>query len=200
MKKLSSVLSYILHPVFIPVLFMLFILSAPYYFNSFLKPEAFRILLLTVFIFTLFIPIFILTISRMLGVIDSFLMERRSERIFALLITAVSAYFAFRMLAGFELPAFYTMFFMGMIPIVLLTALISLFFKISIHMVGWGSFAALMVLYILNYQLQMLAFVPIVFLLSGIVAWSRLEQKAHAPIEVYSGFGLGLLAAFSWFL
>ncbi|PLW92710.1 MAG: hypothetical protein C0592_09365 [Marinilabiliales bacterium] len=199
MKKLSLVFSYLLHPIFLPALFMVFLLLTPYYMNDMLKPGAFRVLMLTLLVFTFFIPVFILTIARMTGIIDTFMLEKRSERIFALLITALATYFAWRMFGSFDLPAYYSMFLIVFVLVLLLTSVINLFYKISLHMVGWGAVTALMILYFLIFDLGISLMLIPVFLISGIAAWARLEQDAHTPAQVYAGFGVGLLALISYY-
>lgn len=200
MKKLSLVFSYLLHPIFLPTLFMVFLLLSPYYMNDMLKPDAFRVLVLTPIVFTFFIPLFILTIARMTGIIESFMLEKKSERIFALLITALPTYFAWKTFISFDAPAYYYMFLIAFVFVLLLTSVINLFYNISIHMVGWGTVTALMILYFLIFDLGIFLIMLIpVFIFSGIAAWARLEQDAHTPAQVYTGFGVGLLALISYY-
>ena len=200
MKKLSFVLSYVTHPIFLPALFMVFLLLTPYYMNDYLRPEAFKVLMLTVLIFSFFIPMFILTISRMLGIIETMLMEKKSESIFAMLITIVSVYFAWRMMGSFDLPAYYSMFLIAFLGVMVITAVITGFYKISLHMVGWGSFTAVLIVYMLKFDMGIVLYLIPVFLISGIAAWARLEQGVHTQSEIYSGYGVGLLALASYFL
>lgn len=200
MKKLASIISILFHPVFLPSVFIVMICFSDFYFNSFLKPEAFKVIILTVLVFSFFIPLLIFSFSKMLNVIESFEMHRPSERVFSLLIISVSVYFAYRMLARFDLPAFYYDYLLALLFVLILACVISAFYKISLHMLGWGAFTSLVFVYIFKFELSFYYYLPFAFFLSGIVAWARLERDAHSPSQIYSGFGLGLLALVYFFI
>jgi hypothetical protein len=76
---------------------------------------------------------------------------------------------------------------------VLLVLAISYFWKISAHLVGWGGVVGLIV--ILSYQFgsDMMIFLVVAILFSGITAFARLRLNEHIPLQVYTGFLLGLL-------
>lgn len=200
MKKLSSIISVLFHPILLPSIFIVIICFSGFYFNSFLKAEAFRVIILTVLIFSFFVPMLIFSLSKMLNVIESFEMHRPSERIFALLIVSVSVYFAYKMLAKFDLPELYYDYLFALLIILILACVISAFYKISLHMIGWGVFTSLIFVYIFKFELSLYFYLPIAFLLSGVVAWARLERDAHSPDQIYSGYGLGLLASIYYFI
>tara|TARA_B100000767_G_scaffold133378_1_gene126567 strand:- start:1951 stop:2508 length:558 start_codon:yes stop_codon:yes gene_type:complete len=80
---------------------------------------------------------------------------------------------------------------LGAIIIILVAAIISKFWKISLHLLGIGGlvgvFIALQVIH------GALLYLLILFiLLSGILAVARIKQKAHNYAQVYAGFIVGL--------
>ncbi len=198
MKNVALFFSYVLHPIFLPTLFLLFILLSPYYMNDMLRPGAFKVLFLTTLLFTFFILAFILSIAKMARIIESYQLRKKKERVFALIIMILSSYFAWRAFIQIELPSFYRLFLFLFIGILLLTTIISGFYKISLHMVGWGAFTALSIFYILKFDLNMSLYLIPIFLSSGIAAWARLELNSHTPAQVYSGYGIGLSILLFW--
>ena len=56
-------------------------------------------------------------------------------------------------------------------------------------------------LFVLNHQygIKSLPAIMVIIILSGILASSRIQLKAHVPKEVYLGFFLGLLSQFIMF-
>ena len=79
----------------------------------------------------------------------------------------------------------------GAILIILFAAIISKFWKISLHLLAIGGvggvFIALQII-----QGGVLHLLLIFILLSGILGAARLEQKAHNYPQVYIGFLLGM--------
>lgn len=193
MNKLSRLISWLLHPIFLPTIFTILILNSDFYMNSLLKPEAMRIIMLVVLIFTLAIPSLIFVASRYLGVISSLEMENRQERIFLITVIGISTWFCWRLLANYELPAYYTNYLLIIFAGSAFGLIISFFKKFSLHVFGWSIILSVCVWYIFSWQSVGTPIFALAVALTGVVAWSRLKMNAHTPGEVYLGFGLGLV-------
>ncbi len=121
-------------------------------------------------------------------------MESTKERIVPLITTAFFFGLGYVFLTRFQLPAFIKIFYSGTITAVLCSLVLTLLWKISIHMVGIGGiFGALLALNIM-YGINTMAWLILVIVLAGVVGTSRLKLNAHTPAQVYAGFGLGLSA------
>jgi membrane-associated phospholipid phosphatase len=76
---------------------------------------------------------------------------------------------------------------------VFLTFIVSRFWKISAHSIGMGGALGFMVLlHTWQPEHQTLYLVSGTILMSGAVLSARLALQAHTPLQVYSGFFLGL--------
>lgn len=200
-KRLSEILSWVLHPIVLPLVFTLLILSGDYYINSFLRPEAYRIIIVAVIIFTLMIPAAIFTVSRYLGIIESFDMVSKLERLFAITVIGLSSFFCRKILSGFELPSYYTDFLTIIVIGSALALLISLFQKFSLHVFGWSILFFSLIWYAVMFQSFDIVLIPITAILAGVVGTARLGCSAHKPAELYIGFGVGFLPVLIlWFL
>ena len=122
----------------------------------------------------------------------SFEMENAKERSFILFITAFWMTLAYYFLAN---SLFYSPILkaelLGSIIIIIAAAFISKFWKISLHLLGVGGvlgiFLALEII-----KGGMLNLIITLILVSGLLAFARLKEKAHTPAQIYAGFFLGL--------
>ncbi len=81
------------------------------------------------------------------------------------------------------------------------TAIITIFWKISLHGIGIGGLVGFIMglnqQSFLNYFEYVL---PLLFLISAIVLSARLKLNAHSPNQVYVGFVLGIFVSFVSFI
>ncbi len=80
----------------------------------------------------------------------------------------------------------------------LLVFIISLFWKISAHMVGISGVLGAIFTFIIKNELSQL-FIPFILLLilTGIIAAARLKLNAHNPYQIIGGFLLGFFISIS---
>ncbi|TPE42783.1 hypothetical protein FJM65_16585 [Pontibacter mangrovi] len=155
------------------------------------------VVLAMIFFSTFVIPAVAALAMVRLGYLDSLEMDRREQRGFPLLFTAV-CYAATAYLFHRE-PAYDAIFYfvMGIVAAaVFLAFFISQFWKISAHSIGMGgALGLLLVLHALAPEARLLYPIAMAAVLAGAVMSARLALQAHTPAEVYAGFGSGLLLA-----
>lgn len=190
--KISRFLSYILHPIFMPLLALYIILNYIDFFNilffSYTKP-----LYVIVSLFTLVFPLISILISLKFNTISSLEMSTKEERntpLFYTIIIMIIGFSLFKTIS--QLSPYLTSVYLSSIIILVIAFLITKKWKISLHMLGiggaTGSFIAL------NIVFGGLYYWIILFLfLSGLLAFSRLALNAHTKDQVYTGFFLGCL-------
>ncbi len=123
-------------------------------------------------------------------------MPLRAERSVPYFITVLYYGFTWWLLYKAPVPPILAQLMMGAAIAVLGTALVNFKYKISAHLVGIGGLSGcFLVLGLHGSQDYTLPFI-IGILSSGILGWARLQLSAHSPVEVYSGFLLGLLSQF----
>jgi len=148
---------------------------------------------LSTFLLTFMIPVALMPLLYYTGMAGSMHFSQRRERLLPLYLTLffyIAAYFLIRKLPVSQV---YQRFMFAACLSVLLVLAVSYFWKISAHLVGWGGVVGLIV--ILSYQFgsDMMIFLVIAILFTGITAFARLKLNEHLPLQVYSGFLLGLL-------
>jgi membrane-associated phospholipid phosphatase len=137
---------------------------------------------------------------RVLGAVKSFTLETRSERVRPFILIAILYCFVTYMFYskwGFNLDDGVIKFLLIVDVLVILAALITIFYKISIHSMGVAGFLG--ILLPLNRATEnSLLIVPTIctLVIAGLVMSSRLQLNSHTPREVLLGSVVGFSVGF----
>lgn len=198
-KGLAHIVSGLFHPLIMPsvgVLFVFFTTSQIF----FLPFQAQRVILFIVALNTLVIPIIMMPILHKFGLIKSIQMLDHKERVIPLFFTLILYIFSFYFLARLQIVSALSLFMLGATLAVLLTTIISYWWKISIHMVGIGGLLGLIYVLALRFQSANIWILIAGVCIAGVIGWARLEVSAHKPSQIYAGFSLGILSVVSIFV
>ena len=188
--KFSKIISYLFHPILMPIIVLyISINNVDYFFLIFHNYS--NILYIIVLTFTMVLPLISSILFVKLGRVESLEMRKRKERRGPLFISILI------MIIGF--PIFYSIaklsphlsaIYISSIILLFFSFLITIRWKISLHMLGIGGATGTFIA--LNYIFGgIYYFIFLFFALSGLLAFSRLVQKAHNESQVYVGFVLG---------
>ena len=189
--KLTQLIAIILHPMFMPLLSLH--LTIHYIPSLSLILSHNLLLIYGIHIFsTMFLPLVSIFWLIRKGKVSSLEMSNHKERSLPLFKTAIWMSFGYYLLQNLLI---YTPILkaelLGAILIIFLAAIISKFWKISLHLLGIGGvvgiFIALQIIHG-DFLYLMLLFI----LLSGLLGVSRIKQQAHNHAQVYAGFLIGL--------
>ena len=189
--KLTQLISVILHPMFMPILALhltLLVLPSLAFTLSHNLLLIYGILIFS----TMVLPLISIFWLMQKGKVISLEMSNHKERSLPLFKTVIWMSFGYYLLQNL---LFYTPILkaelLGAILIILLAAIISKFWKISLHLLGIGGvvgvFIALQIMHG-DFLYLLLLFI----LLSGLLGVARIKQKAHNYAQVYAGFLVGL--------
>ena len=189
--KLTKFISILLHPMFMPILALhLTLLVLP---SLAFTLSQNLLLIYGILIFsTMVLPLISIFWLMQKGKVSSLEMSNHKERSLPLFKTVIWMSFGYYLLQNL---LFYTPILkaelLGAILIILLAAIISKFWKISLHLLGIGGvvgvFIALQIIHG-DFLYLLLLFI----LLSGLLGVARIKQKAHNYAQVYAGFLVGL--------
>lgn len=199
LRKVAEVISYLTHPLFLPVLVTVLLVNAmPEYFVLF-KRESIRypfdLLYIRVMFTTLFLPLFVVALCRALGFVSSFQLRSQKDRIIPYVACTTFyfwTYFAFRRQG--VAPPFFNAFFLGVFIAIVIGMVANTYVKISMHTIGWGGVVGFLLMLMIGLNMNISLALMIAFLLTGIVGTARLILGAHTPAEIYTGFILGILS------
>lgn len=185
-------ISFICHPIFLPVYLLLLLLFSNKY-ELVETPFILKISLVgLVVLTTIVLPLSFIWLLRKLRYIDSFYLETREERPYPLVTMAIFYYITYYIIKEVPVSPVFNVFILGSSMIAGLTSVISIFRKISLHMTGIGSLAGLFLALALRNGLPLLPEITMLIIAGGLIGWARLACEAHPPSEVYSGFLIGL--------
>jgi hypothetical protein len=174
---LSKLLSVVFHPLLIPTYALVIMFNSNTHY-SYMPFEVQKLLYILVFSSTFLVPVSIIPFLINLRVVSSFKLEKSKERIIPLTITALSFYFSYYIiLASFIL--------------ILISLFISIKWKISAHLIGLGGLLASMFFYAVYFVANFNIVLIVISIISGLVAFSRLNLQVHSPAQVYTGFLTG---------
>ena len=192
---------------------VLLLLVNPYLFG--VNSLETRLPLVAMMFFSTFaIPAFAVFLMKALGMIESFQMHDRTERIGPFIVTGIFyMWMAFYCYNSPLFPKAYTIAITGATIALFLAFMINLFSKISLHAVGMGGLIGMIVItkmmpYSYDYfnvnlgtlgifQVSLTSVLLLIFLLAGIVGTARLMLGAHEPRDLYGGYAIGFLAQFT---
>jgi len=192
MKLFQKVISYIFHPLFIPIAgtFAYFLITPKY---SPLELQSGNIL--PIFILTVIIPIITFLILRNIGYVNSIQLPTIQERKYPLYINLALLFMVvYKVIPNNYIVELY-FFFVGLIAATLATLILLLFkIKSSMHLLGMGSLFMFLINLSIHFEINITLALSLCIFAIGLVATSRLYLKAHTKAEVFIGFCIGLIS------
>ncbi|MCB2219801.1 MAG: hypothetical protein KQI35_05340 [Bacteroidetes bacterium] len=191
--RLAKIISVLLQPLLIPSYTLLVIFNLNNYIALIIPPQYRQIILGIVVVTTFLFPALFILILYRRRVIKTLHMDQREERIIPLLITSIFFFLAYNLIRRIQLDEVYLRMFLGSFLSVVMALIISLFWKISMHMMGVGGFVGALIGVSQVIPVDLALWVMITVFLSGMTGFARLKLKAHTPMQVYAGFLGGML-------
>ncbi len=187
-------LSYLFHPLLIPTWGLFFVFQLNSYLTYQLSEQGQWFLYLLTFTFTFIAPAFSSFYLYKIGMLSSLHIEKREERWLPFLVTALFYGFTYYLLNRINLPsAFHAMILAASISVGM-ALIITLWWKISIHMVGIGGLLGIVYLLAVANHLQAQLPLILILLLSGCLGYARLKLEAHNLKQLAGGFVMGFAA------
>ena len=191
-NSFSRILSYILHPLLIPTIATTAIMFRPDLYTINL-PFALKIWFLGyVFVFTIVIPASAIFILQKLNAISSIEQHHRSERTIPLLISSSSYMAMLYLVKSTGVPPIFLYILYSATIALLAGLLINLFYKISLHTLGWAALATTLTGISLSLGVPLLLYITLSVLLAGLTGYIRLKENAHNQTQVYLGYLAGV--------
>jgi membrane-associated phospholipid phosphatase len=164
---------------------------------SFLPFELKRLIYIIVLSSSCLLPVSLLPLFLQFKVIHSFRMETARERVWPLLFSGIFFLFGYFLLMRLQVPSLILTFLLASLVAVILALLISLFWKISLHMLAVGGVTAVLLGIAFRFGINLMVPVSFMILVSGLVGTARLYLGAHSPAQVYAGYFTGFVVVLS---
>ena len=191
--KLSTGISWVLHPFLLPLYMMAVMLTMTTFAHY---PSGVKFYLLwVVALYAIIIPVLALGVLRSLGCISNYRIDDRRERLLPLLIGAVCYVLCAITIAKVPSAAFLRKFMIAAACCEVLCLVVSLRWKISLHLTGMGAAVALLVVMNVVGVGNMLLPLMVAILCAGTLASARLYLGCHNGKQVLAGFCGGFAVA-----
>jgi membrane-associated phospholipid phosphatase len=191
-RRFAGIISYLTHPLIIPMLGLLVISNSGTYAAD-LDQRYNNFIYLSVFIFTLLLPVGLIPLFYFFGLSKNVQFTDRKERIIPMYITLAFYIAVFFLIKKMPISVIYEKFLLAGCLSMASLLIISYFWKISAHMIGWGGLTGLILFISLRFDTNLVVFFIVALFISGIVGFSRLKLETHTPAQIYLGFLTGFL-------
>jgi hypothetical protein len=190
----SNIISYVFHPLFIPTyIFLFLVFQFPYEFTN-ITAWKLKMKIFGVFWMTAFFPAFAVFLMWRLKMSDSIFLRTQKERIIPYFITMFFYWWMYYLSKNMtDQPEVLKFFYFGIFWTTIIGVMINNFIKISLHTIAAGSAAMAIFLFSFYYEANLGIAISISVILCGVIASARLFVSNHTNLEIYSGFGLGVI-------
>ncbi len=211
MSAISTFISFVFHPVWMVTYMMFLLLAAVPEWFVYSDPRKKIFVVLTVFFLTAVFPVVGIVLMKLQGLVKSFEMKDKRERIAPLIFTGVFYLWLYiNIRQNPSIPPALIYFVLGSVISLFLALFINNFSKVSLHAIGIGglltgvflftffigygslniSFPLLNKAYIVSSEMILL-FCTVI---AGLVGTVRLYSRAHQEDEIYGGYLTGILS------
>tara|TARA_B100000809_G_scaffold253336_1_gene289240 strand:- start:313 stop:918 length:606 start_codon:yes stop_codon:yes gene_type:complete len=191
MNQLLKSISYVFHPLLMPLLGVLFYFSKTPRFipESIMKAKVFSITILTIIL-----PVLLFYLLKTINKVDTIHLATVKERRTPLIINSIIIVLILtRVLPQDEIPELYFFFIGVLISTITCFTLALAKFKASIHMIGSAGFFMFAVAVAIHFKININGTIALMCIIIGAIATSRLHMNAHTPLELITGFFVGLI-------
>jgi hypothetical protein len=193
-RLLAKILSYIFHPLFIPLYLTYFILEIRSYQFAGINEWTKTLKLLLVAITCCFMPLVSVLLLRALNFIDSIYLRTQRDRIAPYIISMIfyfSTWYFFK--KEHEVPELVSMT-LAIFNASVAGFLLNISMKVSMHAIAMGVMTTFVAILAFHETVNLSLYLSVALLISGIVCTSRLIVSDHRPAEIYIGFIAGVLS------
>lgn len=197
LRVMASIVSYVCHPVFMPVImaYVLLRLSPDGFGHT--APKQLGLWFINIGFTGIFFPMFSILLMKPLGFISSYHMPTARERTIPLMVTMIFYFWVshvFNSMQGVTIPLVLKVLLLGNFWGVILLFLINIFTKISMHTAAAGGMMGiLLVQMIMPGTTNMIVPLMIALVIAAIIGAARLILGVHQRGDVWLGYIIGII-------
>ena len=194
MRTLASIISYIFHPVFMPLImaYALTLLS-PTSFAG-VPPKDLGLWLISVGSTAVFFPLVSILLMKPLGFIDSYHMPTARERTIPLMVTMIFYFWISHVFNNVpHVPLIFKVLMLGNFWGIIVLFIINIFTKVSMHTASAGGMLGIIIVLMITSPANMAIPFFVALLIAGIIGTARLILGAHQRGDVWLGYVIGII-------
>jgi hypothetical protein len=190
----ARIISFIFHPLFIPVYISWFLIYINPLFPAINPSDKWILLLRFIVMYTVF-PLVTVFLAKGLGFIQSIFLKTQKDRIIPYVVCGIYYFWMWYVLKNQpEFPRYFVMLSLAIFIASFLGLIVNSFMKVSMHAISVGVMITFILLLAFLTDANYGFYIAIAFLLAGTVSSARLINSDHYPVEVYAGLVVGIVA------
>lgn len=189
----AKIISYLFHPLFVPLYVGLFFIYEARLFNDRTDWQQ-KIIFIQFFIYYTFFPLMTTLLSKALGFIQSVYLKTQKDRILPYIVCEIFYFWAWYVFRNIHFPREIVMFALGVFLACSLGLILNAYMKISMHTMSLGLVCTFFLLAGMFSSSSYGIYISIALFIAGITATARLIDSNHTEKEIYFGFFVGALA------
>lgn len=202
LRYTGQFISYIVHPLFVPTYFMLYLMQVlPYEFVGITEWQL-TLRLFSVFWLTAFFPAFAVFLMWRLKLSESIFLRTQKERIIPYVITMFFYWWMYYLSRNFsDQPIALKFFYFGIFIATAIGLIVNNFIKVSLHAMGVGGLFTVVIIVGLHYSINNAIWTLLVIILTALVISARMLVSDHTKRELIVGLLIGFLTqvmAYFW--
>ena len=202
LKYIGQFISNLLHPLFIPTFFMLYLIRVlPYEFVGITEWQL-TLRLFSVFWLTAFFPAFAVFLMWRLKLSESIFLRTQKERIIPYVITMFFYWWMYYLSRNFtDQPIALKFFYFGIFIATAIGLIANNFIKVSLHTMGVGGLLTSVIIVGMHYSMNNAVWVLLAIIITAVVTSSRMLVSDHTKQELIAGLSIGVLTqlmAYFW--
>jgi hypothetical protein len=196
LKWPAMLLSYIFHPIFIPLYVIWFLVFVhPSLFSGYSAGQKLQTIFITVQNL-IFYPLFTVALLRAVKFIDSVFLHTKKDRIIPYMACGIFFFWGYTVFKSLDYPTVVPAFVLGIFLASSGALLANIYFKVSMHAIGMGGLIGIFLVVANTNSMLMTWPLSIAFLIAGLVCTARFIVSDHTQKDIYMGLLIGLLAQF----
>lgn len=190
----ARIISYVFHPLFIPVYISWFLMYISPVFPAFSAVDKTLLLIRFAVMYTVF-PLVTVLLAKGLGFIDSIYLKTQKDRIIPYIACGVYYFWMWYVLRNQQqFPSFLIMLSLAIFLASSIGLIANSFMKVSMHSISLGVMISFILLLAFRTDINFGPYIAVAFVIAGLVCSARLVNSDHYPIEVYTGLAIGIFA------
>lgn len=192
LRFLAHLVSFIFHPLFIPLYVTAFLLYLHPYAYAGITEKGRIFKLLSIALNTAFFPAFSVFIMKQLGFVDSIFLRTQRDRIIPYIVSMTFYFWAWYVSRNHvEDPSIQEAFLLATFLASIASLMANIKFKISMHAIAAGVWVTAFVVMAMQSNFGMGLYVSLAILFAGLTLTARFIVSDHYPMEIYAGFFVG---------
>jgi hypothetical protein len=191
-RVLARIISYIFHPLFVPVYIIWFLLAVPSYLFAGFDPAQKFLALPRFFLIYSFFPLVTVLLAKGLGFLETIFLKTQKERIIPYIACGIYYFWMAYVLRNQpENPKEIVQFAMAVFIASSAGLIVNIYMKVSMHAMSMGLAVMFMAILAAKQTDNYTVYASVAVFIAGLVCTARLIVSDHTQKEIYTGLLVG---------